>query len=203
MRFYHKGLEMDVPDSVYYPREDSLLMAGVLEKEKAENCLEIGCGSGFLSILAAKTSAVTDVTAVDINEKAVEATKKNAKKNNVKLKAFVSDLFSSINDSYDLIVFNSPYLPTQTDDQVSSGKFEDKQWSGGIKVIEKFIQQAKNHLNKNGKILLLISSLTGEKEVLELFHNNNFNVRVIARERVPWEELMVVEAVPDKFKYVV
>ena len=184
MKFFYRNITLEVPDSVYYPREDSLLLAKVLEKApiKMSKCLDMGCGSGLLSIILAKNN---DVTAVDINKEAVKTTIDNAAKSNVKIKAFVSDLFLFVDDSYDLIVFNSPYLPVEN---------EDRQWSGGIKLIEKFIRQAKNHLNKNGKILLLISSITGEEAVLAAFRDNGFSAKVIAREKVPWEELIVIEA---------
>lgn len=186
MKFYYKEIVLEIPDSVYYPREDSLLLAKILEKEPLKGrYLDMGCGSGFLAILMAKSA---DVTAVDINKEAIKATKENAEKNNVKIKAFVSDLFSFVDESFDLIVFNPPYLPT---------KDESEQWSGGKsgrEVIEKFVHQAGNHLEKNGKILLLISSLTGEKVVLDLFSNNGFSASIIARKKVPWEELMVIEA---------
>lgn len=182
MKFFYKDLTLEVPESVYYPREDSLLLAKTLGNRHAGKVLDMGCGSGILSILLAKNN---DVTAVDINKDAVKAAIDNAEKNKVSLKVMVSDLFVFIDDSYDLIVFNAPYLPVEN---------EDKQWSGGIKLIEKFISQAKPHLNKRGKILLLISSLTGEKAVLSAFRDNGFSAQTIKREKVPWEELIVIEA---------
>ncbi len=188
MKFYYKDLILEIPSSVYYPREDSLLMAKTLENADFRNkkCLDMGCGSGLLAIIMAKNN---DVTAVDINKEAVRATIANANKCEVKLKAFFSDLFSFIKDSYDLIVFNSPYLPVPDDKDIT--------YSGGRtgrEVIGRFISQVKACLNKDGRVLLLISSLTGEKTVLDAFSNNNFSARTIAREKVPWEELIVIEA---------
>ncbi|MBI2075898.1 MAG: methyltransferase [Candidatus Aenigmarchaeota archaeon] len=189
MRFYHNELALNVPESVYFPREDSLLLAGVLEKEKLQSkkVLEVGCGSGFLSIVMASGKAI--VTAVDASKDAVEATKLNAKKNDVSLACFASNLFSAVTSKFDLIVFNPPYLPDDSDDKTYSGG------KSGREVIEKFIKQAKNHLNKNGKILLLISSLTGEQDVLSLFHTCSFKTKIAAREKIPWEELLVIEAI--------
>lgn len=188
MRFYHKELTLDVQESVYYPREDSLLLAKVLESENlaGKKVLDIGSGSGLLAIIMAKKWS--KVIAIDISDDAVKATEKNAKKNGVSLTCFQSTLFSAITSKFDLIVFNPPYLPDESNDATYSGG------KTGRGVIEKFIEQAKRHLNKDGKILLLISSLTGEKEVLDLFHNHGFKTKIIAREKIPWEEIMVIEA---------
>ena len=187
MKFYHGDIILDVPETVYYPREDSLLLAKALENESLKKkVLEIGCGSGFLSIVMAKKGA--EVTAVDGSKDAVEATRLNAKKNDVSLTCFGSDLFSSVTSKFDLIVFNPPYLPDESNDATYSGG------KTGRKVIEKFIKQVKEYLNKNGRVLLLISSLTGEKEVLSLFHACGFKTKIVTREKIPWEELMVIEA---------
>ncbi len=195
VKFYHNGIVLDVPSSVYYPREDSLLLAKVLKKDGLEgrNVLEMGCGSGFLSIVMAKNKA--KVTAVDISKGSVDATRKNAEKNGVQITCFNSDLFSAVTSSFDLIVFNPPYLP-EGDDGKHLGTEKHHLIGGktGREVIEKFIASARAHLNENGRILLLISSLTGEKEVAELFHANGFKMKILAREKIPWEELMVIEA---------
>src|SRR3989338_1117492 len=113
MKFYYGRVELDVPERVYYPREDSELLAKVIDSLdlKGKAVLETGCGSGFLSILMAKKCA--DVTAVDINTEAVEITGKNAAANGAKINTFISDLFSAVGGTFDIIVFNPPYLPVE------------------------------------------------------------------------------------------
>ena len=190
MKFYYGTLEFDIPESVYYPREDSELMAKTLEKVdlRRKSALEIGCGSGFLSILMAKKGAA--VTAVDINEEAVDTTKKNAAANEAEVIAAKSDLFSNVSNKFNLIIFNPPYLPVEegeTDWTYAGGK-------NGRDVIERFVAKVKNYLKPNGTVLLLISSLTGEKEVIELFRNQKMKTKIVAREKVPWEELIMIEA---------
>ncbi len=188
--FYYNDISLEVPESVYYPREDSLLVARHIEKLDFKNkrCLDMGCGCGFFAVLMAKKGAL--VTASDINPEAVEITKQNAKANDVKLTAVQSDVFSKISSRYDFISFNPPYLPTE-----DAHKYKD-QWSGGKTgrdVIEKFLQQAQNHLNKDGSMLMIFSSLTGEKEVRGLAEKCGFAFRVLERQKIPWEELIVVE----------
>lgn len=196
--FYHKGITLYVPDKVYYPREDSLLLAGVLEKKKLSgSILDIGCGSGLLAIIMAKAA---NVTAVDVSSLAVKTTIQNAEINKIKLKALQSDLFSKVKGRFDLVVFNPPYLP-ELDAAELDGQAEnvnkDITYTGGKtgrEVITKFAKDVKKYLKKNGKILLLLSSLTGEKEVLSLFKANKLKTKIIARQKVPFEELMVIEA---------
>jgi release factor glutamine methyltransferase len=192
--FHYKNLKISCPEQVYFPREDSILMAEVLEKVISTNkvsykqtieVLEIGCGSGFLSILAA--SLGTQVTAVDINPVAVDTTKQNAKTNNIKLTSLVSDLFSKVTKKFDLIIFNPPYLPNEDSKLKGSETWAD---SGQIK---KFIQQVSNHLNPSGTVLLLISSLT-QTPVEQLLQQNNLSFKTIAKKKLPWEELEVLSA---------
>jgi len=189
-KFYHDGIELDVPEMVYYPREDSLLIAKVLENTdvKGKTVLEIGCGSGFLSVLLAKKGA--SVTAVDISEEAVETTKTNAETNGTKITILKSDLFSSVGGKFGLIVFNPPYLPVEDGET-------DFTYAGGLsgrETIERFVSDAKDHLLPNGTVLIVISSLTGEKETTNLFEKEGMKSRVVAREKIPWEELIVLES---------
>lgn len=189
-KFYYKDMEFDVPESVYEPQEDSELMAKALETMDlgGKSALEIGCGSGLLAILMAKNGA--KVTAVDINPEAVKATEENAARNEAELHAIQSDLFSNVRGNFDLIIFNAPYLPVEKGES-------DYRYSGGETgrdTIEKFIAGAKSRLKPDGTILLLISSLTGEKEVTELFAKQSMHAKTIMREKVPWEELIVIQA---------
>lgn len=191
MKYFFNDMEFEVPDSVYYPKEDSELLASAISEMdvKGKQALEIGCGSGLISILLAKAGA--SVTAVDINPKAVLATKKNAEKNGFKFDAHVSNMFENVDGKFDIIVFNPPYLPVGEDDD------EDITYSGGStgrEYIEIFISFVKNHLNEKGKILMVISSLTGEKEVIELFGQIRMSAKIIARQKIPWEQLIVILA---------
>jgi release factor glutamine methyltransferase len=190
MKYFYKDITLDVPESVYYPREDAEMLAKCLEDMdlRHKNCLEVGCGSGLLSIIMAKNGAF--VIATDINPEAVYATQKNADNNKVRLIAFVSDLFEKVNGTYDLVVFNPPYLPVdewETDAVYAGGKT-------GRDIIERFVKDVKKYLNPGGSVLMLISSLTGEKEVIDLFKKHGLKTKIIAREKIPWEELIVIEA---------
>lgn len=105
----YRGFEIKVPSGVYEPREDTDLLADAAEKIRGKDALEVGCGSGAISLILAKNG--NNVTAVDIDQKAVDATIENATNNRLRIDCFRSDLFENVRSRYDVILFNFPYLP--------------------------------------------------------------------------------------------
>ena len=188
MKFFHKDMEFEIPESVYEPAEDSLLLLDALRSVSSRKVLEIGCGSGFLSLCLAKSNSVT---AVDINPDAVRAAKGNAKRNSLRMECFQSDLFSSVTGKFDVIVFNPPYLPQEPCEE------GDASYSGGESgrdVIGKFVKSCPAHLEEEGEVFVVVSSLTGIDEVVELFSQSGLGAEVVARQKIPWEELAVIRA---------
>ena len=112
--------EINIPTTVYPPREDTDVLAKALLRlgpGKNRKCLEIGCGSGVLSALAARQG--WDVTACDINPFAVACTRGLAAENNIKIQVFEGGPSPAIDgevaqwageQKYDLIFWNLPYL---------------------------------------------------------------------------------------------
>ena len=176
--------------SVYEPREDSLLLAEVVEKEAHGEVLDIGTGSGVQAFAASKKADA--VLGVDVNRDAVNFTRTEAKKMGIKNVRFIrSDLFEKVKGKFDLIIFNPPYLPEEP------GLFEgSEQWAGGKtgrEVIERFANSVKKYLKPDGKILIVISSLTGLDEVKKIFQERGFSVKIVKEKKIPWEKLYVLE----------
>ena len=107
------GRTFKVIEGVLIPRQDTEIsvekILNVIENNQINNMLEIGCGTGIVSISVDLESSV-DVTAVDISEKALENTRINKENLNSKIKIIKSDLFSNINEKFDLIYSNPPYI---------------------------------------------------------------------------------------------
>lgn len=168
---------------LYEPKEDSFLLLEHIKNYAKPNSkvLDMGTGSGILAIEAAKYAK--EVIACDI-DKAIETLKKANK--NKKVKFIHSNLFSNINilNKFDLIIFNPPYLPSTKikDIDIDGGK-------NGTTVIEKFLKQAKKYLKKEGKILLLCSSLN--KNIERLFKKYNYNFKKIDKKSFFFEKLYV------------
>ncbi|MFH1630888.1 MAG: HemK2/MTQ2 family protein methyltransferase [Candidatus Aenigmatarchaeota archaeon] len=189
-------LTFEIPSFVYFPAEDSEMMAKIVFQQDiaGKKVLDIGCGSGLLAIISAKCGG--SVVSADINIDAVKAAERNAKTNNVELVTKHSSLFEKIDGVFDLIIFNPPYLPENEEDMFSEDKLIYSGGPTGRDIIERFVEQAKSHLDRNGKILMLISTLTQEKSVMDHFHKHGFTTKILDRMKIAWEELIVVEARP-------
>ncbi len=163
----YKGLVIRQCDDVYPPTHDTYMLADILKELSVKKCLEIGCGTGLISLLLAKGG--NNVTASDLNPHAVECTRRNAGENGLDLEVVESDLFENIGGKFDIIVFNPPYLPTVDEDRVD--KWHDMAVAGGIDGLEitrEFLAGAKEHLNPEGIIYIIVSSLSPNRAVSSL-----------------------------------
>jgi release factor glutamine methyltransferase len=111
-QYAHKGIVLDIPPEVFHPRffGSTGLLLGQLRKleVKGKTVLELGAGSGLLSMVAAKRGAV--VTATDINRTAIRYLLSNKKRNGVELAVIHSDLFQEIpTQHFDVVLINPPY----------------------------------------------------------------------------------------------
>jgi release factor glutamine methyltransferase len=181
-------MQLKVLDSVYEPREDSHLMQKeVQSRAKDKHVLDMGTGSGIQAISASLASA-KEVWAVDVNPKAVDCAKENAKKNKVEVKVIQSDLFKKVpKHKFDLLVFNPPYLP-------SDGSNDDIRWSGGYQGLEvtiEFFKQAKPFFAKGAEILFIFSSHANQVGLKDFLKREGFKLKVVASKRIFFEEIFV------------
>jgi len=177
----------DRSEEVYMPAEDTylLLRAALAEAGHNDKALEIGCGCGLIS--KELVSGVESLLATDINPHAVKLTKAEG------IEVVRADLFWGIKGKFDLIIFNPPYLPTQKDERMLGWiNFALDGGETGRETIDRFLQDLKDHLRSGGRALLLISSLTGLKEVSEKALAEGLRVKVVDSERCFFEQLHVL-----------
>jgi release factor glutamine methyltransferase len=178
-------IRLEVSPQVYAPAEDSFLLLSVIEVCEGEEVLDMGCGSGLLSLHMAKAGA--RVTAVDIDPVAVEDTEANARRNGIALDVIRSDLFAKVRGSFDLLVFNPPYLRGEVRGQ------EDLCWAGGelgTEVTGAFLEGARDHLRPGGRVLLLVSSDADGRSMRKAL--KGWSVREVASRTIFFEELKVL-----------
>ena len=158
-------IDLTESPEVYSPSDDSFLLLKVIDGVEGKKFLDMGCGIGLTGLHAAKKGAI--VTAADINPHAVECTRRNAARNNLKMQVVRSDLFEKVNDEFDIIAFNPPYLP----DETTSTSWLERSWTGGgegSEVAVRFLREAWKHLAPGGEIYLILSSIGGLMTVLKV-----------------------------------
>lgn len=151
------GMILDVPPGVFHPTlyfstRSMCRFLGTIDL-KDKKLIEIGCGSGAVSIYAAKKEAL--VFCCDINPLAVSTTQLNALKNDVHITAFTSDLFEGTNEAgFDLIINNPPFYPKDPTN------LEDNAWYAGKDhdYFKRFFFQSKKKLKIGGVIYMVLSS---------------------------------------------
>tara|TARA_Y100000310_G_scaffold305866_1_gene346503 strand:- start:2414 stop:2959 length:546 start_codon:yes stop_codon:yes gene_type:complete len=174
---------------IYSPEEDSYLLSKVLKKKISKflnknpnlTFLEIGSGSGIQLKTALKLGVKKqNIFSSDINSAAVKHCKK------LGFNCIKSDLFENIKGKFDIIIFNPPYLPENLEEPRDS-KISTTGGKKGSEIINKFLKQAKYHLNENGKIFLLTSNLTKGINFL------NYQKKIILKKKLFFEELFILE----------
>ncbi|MBI5046849.1 methyltransferase [Candidatus Micrarchaeota archaeon] len=193
----YDGMRLICPENVYLPAEDSFVLANEAKKLKG-TILEIGCGSGIISLAVAKSNKKNQVLGVDINGEAVRCARENAKRNKINnTKFFVSDLFSNIgrSEKFNAIVFNPPYLPTSEEEKFS-GKINHAYDGGrdGRKVLDKFLEEFDRQLNPGGTLLLVQSSLNNPEKTKKRLREKSYKTRIAARENFFFERIFVIKA---------
>lgn len=183
------GLDMAEDPEVYPPSEDSILLTESLDIRIGEKVLEIGTGSGIVSIQCALNGA--DVVCGDINPRAVALARRNAAANGVDIDVRETDVYSNIEGRFDTIVFNLPYLPVEDEGELA------KAWSGGpdgLGPLPRLLEGAPEHLLPDGRVVVVVSSLmdrAGLDKTLE-----GYEVKVLGELPLFFERLQVLEIKP-------
>lgn len=110
------GLKFNVSPDVLIPRPETEELVDMIVKENSGrilNILDIGCGSGCISVSLKKNLDKAVVHGIDISDHAVKIAEENATKNLVRVDFYVRDIFSdSVFEmaEFDIIVSNPPYI---------------------------------------------------------------------------------------------
>nr|WP_319539008.1 HemK2/MTQ2 family protein methyltransferase [uncultured Methanospirillum sp.] len=172
---------------VYQPAEDSFLLLETAKKEvrSSDRVLEIGVGSGYVS--SGLLSSCHLLVATDRNPHAAAIAHATG------VPVILTDLTAGLCGPFDLILFNPPYLPTEPSERIDDWlELALDGGPSGRDVIARFLQQIPGIITPGGRVLLLISSLTGPDEVGDLIRRNGFESLAVAEERVDGGELLMI-----------
>lgn len=153
--FNKKGLDLGT----------KILLENILLSNK-NTFLDLGCGCGPIGIYLGIINKSNYVDMVDINQRAIDVSKKSVKLNNLKNNVFKSDGFENIEKNYDCITLNPP---------IHAGK---------IKVY-KLINDALNHLNSKGELWVIIRKKHGAESLINDF-KSICNIELVLKDHGFW-----------------
>ncbi len=194
IEYKNTRVRLGASDLVYEPAEDSFLLAeAALEETEPGMCiLEVGAGSGFVSAVLKSNIIGIRVFATEINPYAARCAKANG------VEVVRTDLFRGIKPEsrgacFDIILFNPPYLPTSEEEKVPG--WLNYAFDGGMsgrETLDRFLDEVRDYLKPGGKILVLISSITGLEVVKKKMEKLGFRVDIVLKKKVSFEELIVI-----------
>ena len=188
---YFYDRKYKVTKDVLSPRmETEELIYKVIEYVKASNknkfkILDLCTGSGIIAITLKKEldQVSVDVIASDISEEAIEVAKENAQSHNATIKFIKSDIFNNIDDKFDIIVSNPPYIDRKDEVTMQDNVlkydphlalFAEEE---GMYFYRKIIEKANDYLNENGVMFFEIGYDQKDK-IIKLADMNGYSAEV-------------------------
>ncbi len=170
------GLDFYVDSNVLIPQPDTEILVEEVINLCKENykILDLCTGSGAIGVSVAKNINRVEVAMSDISNKALEIAKRNAENNGVidKCNFILSDMFESIQEKFDVIVSNPPYIKTEViktlDEEVQNEpRLALDGGEDGLNFYKLISENAYKYLNANG-ILALEIGYDQKEEVIKL-----------------------------------
>lgn len=144
--------------------------------------LELGAGSGLLSVAMAKQGAI--VTASDISEKSCQAVRENGLKNKVFIEVIHSDLFEKFEKrTFDLILINPPYYPHNPKTEAENAWFCGE----NFEYFQKLFTQLKDFLDENGRAIIVLSEDCNVDLISQLAVQNHYSWKQFSKKRIMGE----------------
>jgi methylase of polypeptide subunit release factors len=190
----------------FRPSTISMLLADAMEVDEESTVIDVGCGSGVLSIVAAKLGAKF-VYGVDAAEGTVEVATANAEAQGVadRVKFFQSDMFDAIPEEgmADVVIGDVSGIP---DDLATvSGWFPSGLAGGptGAELPMRMIEEAKRLLRKGGKLFLPTGSLQDETSIVDKARSVFDSIKMLTERHIPLpsalaEQPAVVKLIRDR-----
>lgn len=157
------GYSFFVNESVLVPRSVmNNRFQEFLDQMKWDNyrVLDLCTGSGCVGITLAMLNPKIKVDLVDISGKALEVAEINVKKHALQERVccIQSDLFQNLENKYDLIISNPPYISSYEYKKIhpefkNEPKLALESGWDGLDIIHRILAQAKDYLNPNGKLI--------------------------------------------------
>ncbi|MEI6021865.1 MAG: methyltransferase [Bacteroidota bacterium] len=196
--FTHKGLRLRIMPGVFHPGFyfstkfffsfiDTLPLAN-------KKCLEIGCGSGLLSLLMLRKRG--DVTAIDINPNAIQNTALNYKKNksqfDAALKLIQSDLLDQVRPTqFDFVVIAPPYFFDEVTNDAEYAWYCGKNGE----YFKKLFSQIGSYIHPDTKVYMILADNCDISRIEKLGQAQMFYFELISTKRIWWEDNYIYQVI--------
>ena len=199
VNFY--GLELKVNESVLIPRfeteelvENTIKLINTKFKDKKLNILDLCTGSGAIGLRLKKEYLDNNITLSDISKEALEVAKENSETLNLPVTIINSDLFNDINDKYDVIISNPPYIKDdeEIEDIVKDNEPHIALYAGidGLDFYDRILKNIKNYLNEEFIIAFEIGA-DQKNDVSKLAYKYLDNIEVYSKQDMSGKDRMI------------
>ena len=170
-----------VNHDVLIPRPETELIIDVAKKyidKDVKNIIDIGTGSGVIAITLKLIFPNINITASDISEDALKIAKRNAEIHKVKLDFVLSDALQNIQNNFQMIVTNPPYVKSSFIEDDLSLAYEPRRaldgGKSGLEVIKKILKEAKEKIDTGG-LIIMEHGFDQAEDVKSIAKNYNFD----------------------------
>ncbi|KAI4529029.1 hypothetical protein K525DRAFT_182879 [Schizophyllum commune Loenen D] len=178
-------------ESVYEPAEDTFLLLDALEADasalramKPTVALEIGSGSGCVSAFLGKILPGVPLTLAQVMLEPINA-------------SFASPLRSRLKHSIDILLFNPPYVPTESEEAyyAQSGMTLPGSWAGGtdgMQVTDLFLPDVPDLLSPNGRFYLVAVKQNNIQDIASRMGALGLDCETVLQRRAGREHLFIL-----------
>ncbi|MGH1385962.1 methyltransferase [Kordia sp.] len=184
-KYTYEGITVKINEEVFPPKftiSTKILLEYIKPLNIADkNFLELGCGSGIISLFAASKGA--NVTSSDINQIAIDVLKEASTTNEIPVNVVYSDLFENLSDQqFDYIIINPPYYPRTPQND------KERAWFCGenFEYFKKLFAQLPQHIAPN--TWMILSEDCEIQHIKQLAKNNGLTFELIFEKSVVKEK---------------
>lgn len=185
--YSYENIQLQIPPQVFHPGfffSTRLLLNYIKQLPmKGKSLLEPGCGSGLISIYAARKGA--SVVSTDINHVAIEFLRKNSRQNQVALTIIQSDLFQHIPEQeFDIIAINPPYYKKQPQ------TLKDYAWNCGEngEYFTMLFTRLNNYIHEGSEVYMVLFEGCDMKMITDIALQNQFALHCVRTHKNLLEE---------------
>lgn len=186
LRYYYRkprpytydDIELIIHPDVFPPQltlSTKILLEFIAEMNLSQKTfLELGCGSGIISLYAAKKGAL--VTAVDINETALDYLENASSKNKLAVECINSNLFANISArKFNYIIINPPYYPKEPKN------VKEQAWycGEGFEYFQELFNQLPSRLTAENKTYMILSEDCDIKIINMMASENGIDMKTV------------------------